>query len=167
MSTVNKRLILFNSPVEVGLRSLVLLTDLFPDACTLDRLVILDYFVIHSDDLPHGPQGLHPQTPHRSGELLVRRNAIQAGLMLFYSRGLIEIQYHVRGILYAATETSSSFLDSIDAEYVSGLRDRSAWLHSTFGDIPDAELRSMVQGNIGVWGAEFEMESVLHLEDQE
>jgi len=167
MSRTDQKLILFNSPVEVGLRTLVLLTDAFPDACTLDRLVILDYFVIHSDDLPEGPQGLHPQTPHRSGEILVRRNALQAGLMLFYSRGLIEIQYRDSGVRYAATETSSSFLDTLDAEYVSDLRDRSAWLHATFGDKPDAELQSVVHSNIGIWGAEFKMESVLHLEDSE
>jgi hypothetical protein len=133
----------------------------------LDRLVILDYFVIHSDDLPEGPQGLHPQTPHRSGELLVRRNVLRSGLMLFYSRGLISIQYQDRGVRYVATDSSSSFLDSIDAEYVAGLRSRSAWLHSAFGDMTDSDLQSVVQRNIGVWGAEFEMDSVLHLEDLE
>ncbi|HEY4311077.1 MAG TPA: ABC-three component system middle component 2 [Pirellulales bacterium] len=167
MSMVDRQLVLFNSPVEVGLRALVLLTDVFPDACTLERLVILDYFVVHSDDLPAGPRGLHPQTPHRSGEILVRRNALQAGLMLFYSRGLVEIRYDGSGVGYAATETSSSFLDAIDAEYVSGLRNRSTWLQSTYGGKSDAELQSVVQINIGVWGAEFEMESVLHLEDDE
>jgi hypothetical protein len=167
MSTSDQRTVLFNSPVEVGLRSLVLLTDLFPDAATLDRLVIFDYFVVHSDDLPDGPPGLHPQTPHRSGEILVRRNVLQSGLMLFYSRGLIEIQYHEKGIRYSATEMATSFLDSIDAEYVANLRDRSAWLHFNFGDKQDAELQSLVQSNLGVWGAEFEMESVLYLEEGE
>ncbi|AMV35112.1 hypothetical protein VN12_23500 [Pirellula sp. SH-Sr6A] len=167
MSNTDTRLNLFNSPVEVGLRALVILTDIFPDACTLDRLVILDYFVIHSDDLPEGPLGLHPKTPHRSGEILVRRNTLQAGLMLFQSRGLIEIQYRKNGVCYAAMETSSSFLDAIDAEYVTDLRNRSAWLNSTLGNMPDVELHSVVQSNLGVWGAEFEMESVLHLEDKE
>lgn len=166
MSKANQKIVLFNSPIEVGLRALVLLTDVFPESCTLDRLVILDYFVIHSDDLPEGPRGLHPQTPHRSGEILVRRNVLQSGLMLYHSRGLIEIEYHASGVRYAATESSASFLDAIDAEYVSELRDRSAWLYATFKDKPDSALQSVVKNNIGNWGAEFEMESVLYLEDK-
>jgi hypothetical protein len=167
MSTGDQFLSPFNSSVEVGLRALVILTDTFPVSCTLPRLVALDYFVIHSDDLPQGPRGLHPQTPHRSGEILVRRNSLQAGLMLFYSRGLIEILYRDSGIEYAATERASGFLDALDAEYVIGLRERSAWLREQYGSETDEALQSIVSAHIGVWGAEFEMESVLVLENEE
>jgi hypothetical protein len=51
----------FNSAVEIGLRSLCLLTAAFPAAYSLQRLVVFDYLLVHSDDMPGGPPGLHPQ----------------------------------------------------------------------------------------------------------
>lgn len=72
----------FNSPVESGLRACVLLYSLFPIASSLQRLVVLDYMLIHSDDVPDGPPGLHPKTPYRSGELLVRRDTLHRGIIL-------------------------------------------------------------------------------------
>jgi hypothetical protein len=167
MSNGERLITTFNSAVEVGLRALVLLNDIFPHSYSLHRLVILDYFAIHSDDLPQGPQGLHPQTPHRSGEILVRRSTLQDGLMLFHSRGLIDIVYLDTGVEYSASERSSSFLDSLDSEYVAVLRDRSAWLQANYASSTDAELQAIVRDNIGVWGAEFEMASVLTMEDLE
>lgn len=151
----------FNGPVEIGLRALAVLNDAYPDAYSLQRLVVFDYLIVHSDDLPGGPSGLHPQTPHRGGELLVRRGVLQEGLLLYQSRNLVERIYESSGVSFAATERSAAFLDVLHTEYVVGLRERAAWLVKSFGHIPDANLEKMVNGNLGEWGAEFEMESVL------
>ncbi len=78
----------FNGPIEIGLRAVVVLCEAYLQAMSLQRLVIFDYLMVHSDDLPNGPPGLHPKTPRRSGELLVRRQVLQDGLLLFQSRGL-------------------------------------------------------------------------------
>ena len=83
----------FNGPVEIGLRALCVLTTAFPAAYALQRLVVFDYLLVHSDDIEGGPEGLHPRTPHRGGEILVRRGVIQDGLTLYESRGLIERVY--------------------------------------------------------------------------
>ena len=40
----------FNSSVEVGLRALAVLTAYHPAAHGLQRLTVLDYLVVHSDD---------------------------------------------------------------------------------------------------------------------
>ena len=50
----------FNGPIEIGLRALVVLTEAFPAAYSLQRLVISDYLVVHSDDAD-GPQGCTPK----------------------------------------------------------------------------------------------------------
>ena len=155
----------FNSSIEVGLRALTILNDAFPKAYSLQRLLFLDYFIVHSDDLPNGPTGLHPQTPHRSGELLVRRNVMQDGLSLYQSRGLIERHYEKTGVYYAATEKTSSFLDMLNSEYTIDLRARAAWLEDSFGEEPDSVIEKIVHEHIGKWGAEFEMESVLWEEE--
>lgn len=155
----------FNGPVEIGLRALSVLSDVYPEAFSIQRLVVFDYLIVHSDDVPDGPPGLHPQTPHRGGELLVRRRALQDGLMLYQSRGLIERRYEDSGVFFAATDRSGAFLDVLSAEYVVGLRERASWLVGEFGNISDADLEEMVRTHVGKWGAEFVMESVLWTED--
>jgi len=80
----------FNGPIEIGLRAISILNDAYPSGYSLQRLIIFDYLSVHSDDISGGPTGLHPKTPHRSGELLVRRDVLQKGLLLYMGRGLAE-----------------------------------------------------------------------------
>ena len=155
----------FNGPVEIGLRALCVLTTAFPAAYALQRLVVFDYFLVHSDDIEGGPEGLHPQTPHRGGEILVRRGVIQDGLTLYESRWLIKRVYRNGGIFFAATDKSADFLDTLCTEYLAGLRDRADWVVDSFGALDDTELDSMVRERIGTWGAEFSLESVLWTEE--
>ena len=150
----------FNGPIEIGLRALMILTEAFPAAYSLQRLVISDYLVVHSDDAD-GPQGLHPKTPRRNGELLVRRESLQQGLLLYQHRGLIECRYESDGIVFAATEASATFVDILESRYVSELRSRTEWLISRFHELADIELQDFVKKRLGNWGAEFEFESVL------
>jgi hypothetical protein len=156
----------FNSPTENGLRSTVLLFEMYPDVASLQRLVVYDYLLVHSDDVPDGPEGLHPKTPYRSGELLVRRGTLQKGLLLYMSRGLIHVAYLPEGVRYSATERTGGFVESFDAAYVSELRDRAAWLVEQFGERTDGQLDEFARDHLGEWGAEFETEALLWEEDQ-
>jgi hypothetical protein len=130
----------------------------------LQRLIVYDYLIVHSDDVPGGPPGLHPKTPHRGAELLVRRAVLEKGLLLYQSRGLVERQYTQVGVMLAATERSASFLDALSSPYLQMLRQRAVWVMSTFGERSDDSVSSIAREHIGEWGAEFEMESVLRLE---
>jgi len=155
----------FNGPVEIGLRALCVLTTAFPAAYALQRLVVFDYLLVHSDDIDGGPKGLHPRTPYRGGEILVRRGVIQEGLTLYESRGLVERVYKDGGIFFAATDKSADFLDTLSTEYLNVLRERADWVVDSFGLLDDADLDAMVRERIGTWGAEFSMESVLWIEE--
>lgn len=154
----------FNGPVEIGLRALCVLVAAYPAAYALQRLVVFDYLLVHSDDVPGGPAGLHPRTPHRGGEILVRRGVLQDGLALYESRGLVEPTYQEGGIFFSATDMSGGFLDALSSEYLKELRARADWVVDSFGALDDAELNIMVHEHIGTWGAEFAMESVLWTE---
>lgn len=156
----------FNGAVEAGLRSLTILTAAFPERYSVHRLVIFDYLLIHSDDVPGGPRGLHPQTPHRGGEILVRRGVLQQGLTLYESRGLVDRVYCEDGVFFLATDSSGAFLDAFSSDYVESLRDRASWVIDSFGKLNDQELQDFVQEHIGRWGSEFTMESVLWAEGQ-
>jgi hypothetical protein len=151
----------FNSPTEIGLRSTVLLFEIYPAVASLQRLVVYDYLLVHSDDVPDGPQGLHPKTPHRSGELLVRRETLQKGLLLYMSRGLVHGAYLPEGVRYSATERTGGFIESFEAAYVDDLRSRAAWLVGQFGERTDEQLDEFAREHLGEWGAEFETEGLL------
>lgn len=155
----------FNGPVEIGLRALCVLTTAFPAAYALQRLVVFDYLLVHSDDIEGGPAGLHPKTPHRGGEILVRRGVLQDGLTLYESRGLVERVYKGGGIFFAATDKSADFLDTLETDYLNVLRERADWVVANLGRLDDTNLDAMVRDRIGTWGAEFTMESVLWIEE--
>lgn len=160
-ATSNAKLLPFNGAIEIGLRALVLLSEAYPVQYSMQWLVVSDYMLVHSDDVPDGPIGLHPKTPHRGGEMLVRRASLQQGLMLYQSRGLLERHYSKTGLTFAATERSASFLDSLISPYVAGLRSRSEWLLSLYGDLSDSDILKKANAQTGQWGAEFTLESVL------
>lgn len=154
----------FNGSIEIGLRALVVLNEAFPAAYSLQRLVVYDYLMVHSDDIPDGPVGLHPRTPHRGSELLVRRSIVEEGLLLYQSRGLLERQYTEGGLMFAATEKSAAFLDVLNSIYFVHLRERAVWLVETFREFNDTKLLQVTNEHVGEWGAEFEMESVLNMD---
>lgn len=166
-SADTRRLPPFNGPIEIGLRALALLSEAFPAQYSLQRLVVSDYLLVHSDDLPGGPPGLHPKTPHRGGELLVRRAVLEQGLMLYQSRGLLERHFTATGVMFAATERTAGFLDALSSVYASELRERAAWLVSLLDEVTDGELLTIANSHVGKWGAEFAMESVLKVEATE
>ncbi len=150
----------FNTPVESGLRSLIILTEAFPASYDLQRLLFFDYLLVHSADAPDGPESLHPGTPHRSGEVLVRRGVVEDGLAFLVYRGLIEKRFDRSGIIYAATEYAVPFLDCLKADYTQRLKERAKWVVGTFGGYTDERLARFFNSNLDRWGSEFLHESL-------
>ena len=85
----------FNSPLEIGLRVLYVLSELYPKGCDLQRLVYYDYILVHSNDVPSGPKSIHPNTPHRTAEILVKRELVKKGLTLMNSKQLIKSIFNI------------------------------------------------------------------------
>src|SRR5580693_2309300 len=114
----------FNSPIETGIRALILLAESYPTQLDLQRLLEFDYIMVHTGDVD-GPPSIHPALPLRSGELLVRRQLIERGLMLMMSRGLIRRHAATTGFTYRAEDDAGPFLDALSAEYLQDLKDRA------------------------------------------
>lgn len=146
----------FNSPLETGLRSVAILAEACPDEFDLQRLLYFDYLVVHSSDAD-GPTSLHPNTPLRNGELLVRRGVIERGLLLYISRSLIERRARADGIFYAASETAGPFLECLQSAYTRKLQLRASWAIDTFGAIDDDELKSYFDARFERWTREFQV----------
>ena len=156
MSEVRKSgITVFNSALETGVRSLVILVSNYPDALDLQRLVDFDYLVVHSGDV-NGPESLHPPLPMREGELLVRRKIIESGISLMMSRGLIRRIVGSEGLTYQASDDARPFLDSMATEYMHLLIYRANWVGETFGDMDTAELHDLISSFFDKWTTQFQ-----------
>lgn len=146
----------FNSPLETGVRALILLAEAYPEPLDLQRILEFDYLMVHSGDVG-GPPSLHPALPLRSGELLVRRQLIERGLLLMMSRGLIERLASDAGLSYQADDAAGPFLDALSADYLKDLKLRASWVISTFGHMSDADIRKALATVYDQWTREFQL----------
>ena len=151
----------FNSPLECGLRTLVLLSAAEPSACDLQRLIFYDYLLVHSGDVPDGPDSIHPPTPLRSGEALVRRHWIERGLLLMISRELVIRTFSENGIMYQASPLTATFLGYMQQPYTKKLQERAQWVIERFGAYSDHRLVEFFKANLDRWGGEFIREELL------
>ena len=146
----------FNSPIETGIRALILLAAAYPAQLDLQRLLEYDYMMVHTGDVD-GPPSIHPALPLRSGELLVRRQLIERGLMLMISRALISRHATPNGFMYQAEDDAGPFLDALAAEYLSDLKNRAEWVVNRFREMSDQEIRFMLTRVYDQWSREFQI----------
>lgn len=146
----------FNSPLETGVRSLTILVAAFPAAFDLQRLVEMDYLVVHSGDAD-GPASLHAPLPLRAGELLVRRGLIEKGLVLMMSRGLVRRQSTQEGFRYVADDTAAPFIVALTADYSRRLRAVAEWAAKRFEDVSTEDIRHITHHLFERWSSEFQL----------
>jgi hypothetical protein len=151
----NQHDLIFNTPFESGIRSLVLLTFCYPEKYSVRELVLLDYLVVHTADIG-GPESVHPAEDFRTAELFVRRSLVQTGLLLMSRKGLIVIESTDRGFLYSASEDAGSFVDLLSSPYNSDLKQRAHWLHQTQIEHGKGSLEALLKGSKGLWLPEFQ-----------
>lgn len=149
---------LFNGPVEIGMRAAMLLSSAYPEKFDLNRLVILDYMVVHSGDVPGGPESLHPPMPLRAGEVTVRRGLLENGLHLLAMKGLVARHLNDSGITYSAESEVTTFLDALSSGYAESVRARAYWAVQRLHGLSDGEVSQLFEESIGRWRTQFVVE---------
>lgn len=150
-----ERTYLFNTSMEAGLRSLGLLVAVFPQSLLAGQLVALDHIVVHSRDFdPDAPESLHPASPYRRAEPVVRRALVTKGVDLMVSRGLM-IRLPTRdGFAYSASEDASAFLSALGSSYWNELLERTRWAATRFGKLSEEELIGVIGRRVDDWVSE-------------
>jgi hypothetical protein len=120
-------------------------------------LIAYDHLLVHTGDLPDGPESLHPPAPMRTAELLVRRGLIERALLLMMTRDLICREADETGFRYKAGENAALFFSIIQSGYIVALRDRADWLVGRLGDLPDSEFRALIRRHFDDWVEEFQV----------
>jgi hypothetical protein len=146
---------LFNTPFELGLRMVYLLAALRPGGADLQKLVLLDYAIVYSQDVG-GPSSLHTPVPYRNAELFSRRERIEQGLYIMSTRGLVDVVLDDDGMTYIAGDSSFTMVGSLTSKYWRDLQSRCTWVAEQFGEATSSELLNLFAENGHLWGAEFE-----------
>lgn len=160
-----------NSPLELGLRALVILTAAFPRPLDVDRLVLMDYCLLHSADLG-GPTSVLPAITTRGGELGIKRSVIELGIQMMARAGMIEVVASTEGLTYRASEASAPFLRLVSSPLLHRLTEVAEWAVADFGDSSLEEIRERIRLIADQWSAEWTEESLgsergLELDDEE
>jgi len=145
---------LFNSTLETSVRTLTVLDAMSGRTCDLTLLTWLDYLVVHTGDVG-GPASLHPPLPYRTGELLVRRPAIERGLVMLRRLRLVDLVTDADGMGYYATEDAYSLIRMMRSTYAGALRSRAAWLAEFHAGMSREELEQLMSEKLGAWSTEF------------
>jgi hypothetical protein len=145
---------LFNSPFESAIRALILLDAYYPKTLSLSALVLLDHLIVHTADVD-GPESLHVDIPHRSGELLVRRTVIEDGIKYMRKLNLICLSVEDTGLYYLATEDAQPFVTLLRTPYNEKLKKRAQWLAKNIQKVDDQSIEKMLIDKINRWQTEF------------
>lgn len=141
---------LFNSPLEAGIRAVVVLEKLRPDAIDLAEMVLFDHVVVHTADLG-GPPSLHPDLPGRKGELLVRRRLIERSLDLMRRCHLVDQEVTDDGVTYRASDEAAGYVELLETPYSERLKDCADWLAAQVRSTDKVAFKAFVRDSIGDW----------------
>lgn len=147
--------LLFNSPLETGVRALVILNAAYPLSFDLTKLTWLDHLVVHTGDID-GPTSLHPNLPQRSGEILVRRRLIEEGVTLMRRLHLITTSPNENGIAYQATDEAYPLIELMQTSYASELKNRAEWLVEKVRSLGEDSFHKLIADKLGRWSIEFQ-----------
>ena len=145
---------LYNTPLETGIRAVVVLNASYPMSFDLGQLTWFDHLIVHTADIG-GPSSLHPDLPSRSGELLVRRRIVERGVDLMRRLYLVDRTAGTNGIYYRATEEAYPFVELMKTRYAEQLKERAVWLAANVCALPGDELNRLIVEKIGRWRVEF------------
>ena len=156
-SRTAEKIILFNSPLETGVRALFVLNAAHPKSFDLTQMTWFDHLVVHTGDIG-GLESLHPDVPHRSGELLVRRRLIEEGLTLMRRLHMVDVLANEQGILYQASDEAPAFIELMRSKYAVDLRVRAQWLAENVCSLNGERMHRLIREKIGRWNVEFQGE---------
>lgn len=146
---------LFNSPLEAGIRAVVVLEHLRPETLDLAEMVLFDHVVVHTADLG-GPPSLHPEVPGRKGELLVRRRLIEMSLQLMQRCHLVDQESADEGIVYRASEEAAAYVELLETAYSVQMKTCARWLADQVKTHSKVQFKQLVRERIGDWTEAFQ-----------
>lgn len=141
---------LYNSPLEAGIRAVIVLEHLRPVTADLPEMVLFDHVVVHSHD-HGGPPSLHTKLPARKGELLVRRRLVERSLQLMRGCHLVAEMHGADGISYRATDEAAAYVELLESPYSEHLKFCASWIRDEVRQHTKDGFKERLRRRIGEW----------------
>ena len=154
---VNKfdNLYLYNSGLELWLRALFILNS-FNVPLDLDKLTILDYFVVNTNDIDNTFDSLHSQLDRRVTQYYSKKNIVRKWLNIVISKWLvISLVHKDNWIVYKTSDFVWDFLDYFDDEYSVELGKRLLHIKKFVSENGYDSLEKMIHNWKNQWWVEF------------
>lgn len=145
---------IYNTPIEIGLRSLVILKTSDNQIMDLEKIMYLDYLCLNTSDI-NGPTSLHAPIPNRGVQVFSKKDLIQKGLSIMLSKELINLIVLPEGFFYQISDAGKIFLELFQTKYFLDLLERCQWVLSKWGSESTSQIKLFIDKNIQNWGADF------------
>lgn len=146
---------MINSPIEFGLRALVLLSQIENEGIDIDRLLIYDYLLTNSGEFNVKLPSLHAETPYKYSKLMVKREVLKEGVKIFSNHGLIDVILIDSGIYYKKSSYTDAFLDNMTSKYKQKLVDIAKWIIEDVHYKNESKIEEEINSKILQYGIEF------------
>ncbi len=148
---------LFNTPLEAGMRAVIVLDAFAPHAFDLKSLSLLDFYVVHVGDIEadtQGPESLHPPVEARKGEFFVRRRLVEEGLALMERAFLLDKVADENGLTFRARDVAAAMVDLMESPYNLRLREASYWIAQCAEKEGHNAFFARLESGVGRWSHE-------------
>ncbi len=107
---------LFNSPFEMMLRVLLLLSQDKKNYYSVDRIVLIDFVSCYAADFQLPYSNLHGTNNYKFGEIASRRQLVQEAIKLLVTKGLIEVKVD-KGYLFCISVSGFEYAKKLESSY--------------------------------------------------
>jgi hypothetical protein len=135
---------IFNSSFETGLRVLLLLSSIRPQAATIDRITAYDFTTIYGRDFGVSKNNLHGDSNFNFSELASKRTNCNEGIKEFVLDGLISIKRTEEGFTYYLNQSGKKYVESLSSDYAAQYLEISQKVHQKFSSVSDEEIINLI-----------------------
>lgn len=141
----------FNSPIEIGMRMVYLLLELYPKDFDVFYLTYLDYALVYSADLG-GPDSLHTPVSQRGGAFLSNSDSVDQALKSMCKLGFVEMKLSEQGITYLAGDNARAVTNSMGTLYTELLKEKCTWVGEFISDKSYKDIQGIFKESGMQWG---------------
>ena len=135
---------LFNTPFEMGLRMILLLSVSPKDAFSVDRIIGLDFITSYAADFDLAYGNLHGDNHMKYGEIVSRRLLAQEAVKILVTRGLLDVTVG-RGYLFSISENGKMYSRTLKSEYAKTYKEIAKAVIKKYKDYTDADILATIQ----------------------
>jgi hypothetical protein len=114
---------IFNSPFEISLRVLLILTELEGNYLSSDMLAATDFITVYGEAFGISETNLHGDSLFKFSEFATRRELVHQAVKALVIKGLITVCCNENGFKYTITQNGIDYCNSLKSDYANTYRE--------------------------------------------